>query len=186
VVEGFVYVEDECPGVMAGATAGSRVSKTSSEPPWIVVDRSLEQIIVARWPGRLFRVAVVPPSSAAERAAMALAAQGQVPDAGYVRALAVDVLAELPPAQLFGAHGRAIVEVIEVARSLTEDRAQLLASAAHPAAGDAYSAAWSRWTGTGHAVDHPQRRQHVATIGYHRPGRASSPMEQASASYMPP
>ncbi|PWR13636.1 hypothetical protein DKT69_20120 [Micromonospora sicca] len=151
------------------------MAKTSFEPPWIVVDRSLEQIIVARWPGRLFRVAVVPPSSAAERAAMARAAQGLVSGAGYVRALAVDVLAELPPALLFGSQGRAIVEVIEVARSLTEERATLLASADHPAAGETYSAAWARWTGTVHAADE-RDRDHSATIGHHQPGRATSPI----------
>lgn len=113
-----------------------------------VSDHSAERVIVARWPGRLFRVVSVPPRTAEERAATARAAEGLVPHAGYTPVLAVEVLAELDPTILFGPRGAAVAGVIEVARSLTVDVAQRLADAVHPDAGAAYGRAWDTWLST--------------------------------------
>lgn len=86
---------------------------------------------------------------------MARAGQDITPEAGYVRATTVDVLAELPPESLFGPHGRAVADVIETARSLTATGAALLASAYDPAAAGIYHAAWLRWTDPSHTPDEP-------------------------------
>jgi hypothetical protein len=96
VVEGYVYADDDRPGLMAGAKVGTRVRTPSWDPPWIVVDHRLDAVVIARWPGRLFRVASVPPSSDEERIALASAAENLRADAGYTRVFAVDLLAELP------------------------------------------------------------------------------------------
>jgi hypothetical protein len=60
--------------------------------------------------------------------------------------LAVDVLEELPTSILFGPHGNAVVEVINVECALTEDIASRVASARHVAATAAYRRAWARWS----------------------------------------
>lgn len=144
-VAGFVYASDEAPGPMAGARVEDTVGTASLEPPWIVVDHTVERVIVTRWPGRLFRVVSVPPRTAEERAATARAADGLVPNAGYTPSFAVEVLAELDPTILFGPHGAAVADVIAVGRSPTVDLARRLTDAAHPDAGEAYGRAWDAW-----------------------------------------
>ncbi|WP_435205639.1 hypothetical protein [Micromonospora sp. bgisy143] len=145
MVEGFVYVSDDRPGPLTGARAGERVKTPSWDPPWIVLAHHLDAVIVPRWPGRLFRVRSVPPSSDEERIALARAAAGVKADASYTRVFAVDVLAELRPGILFGPNGDAVAEVLECARLLTEPVAYELAAARHPSADHAYSRAWQRW-----------------------------------------
>ncbi|MFC5753442.1 hypothetical protein [Actinomadura rugatobispora] len=142
---GYVYVADADPGRMAGAEAGRRVANPDPEPPYIVATRSLGGLTVWNWPGRLFRVEVVPPEDERWRERIDRANAELVPEAGYTRAMSVDVVAELPVSALFGPHGERVAEVIEATRGLTQERAERLASARHPGAGEAYSAAWDRW-----------------------------------------
>ncbi|XVQ15158.1 hypothetical protein ACQP1W_22300 [Spirillospora sp. CA-255316] len=142
---GFVYVPDADPGPMAGAEAGRRVTIPAPEPPWIVVMHSLGGLTVWNWPGRLFQVEVVPPEDPERRARIDRANAELARDAGYTRAMSVDVVAEPPVSALFGPHGDRVVEVIEAARGLTQEGAERLASARDPRAGEAYSAAWDRW-----------------------------------------
>lgn len=145
VVEGFVYVGDGASGPMSGASVGARIRTPSLDPPWIVVDHAIHTVVVARWPGRLLRVASVPPAGERERAALARAAQNLRPDAGYTRVLAVDVLAELPAWILFGQHGAAVAGILERARHMAAQEARDLSAARHPAADQAFSRIWQRW-----------------------------------------
>ncbi|MGC0418920.1 hypothetical protein [Embleya sp. AB8] len=142
---GFVFVPDDRGGPLTGAVAGQRIVKEDFEPPWIVVDRELATVNVVGWPGRLYRVAVVPPETERERAAMAEAAEGLRVPAAYTRAFAVDILAELPVAALFGPHGDAVVEIVDAARALTPATAARLAAALVPQARAYFGAAWDRW-----------------------------------------
>jgi hypothetical protein len=175
-VEGFVYVTDDDPGPMAAAVAGRRIAKASLEPPWIVVDHAMERVLVARWPGRLFRVRVVPARTEAERATMARAAEELQPDAGYTRALAVDVLEELPASSLFGRHGDAVAEVIDSGRVLTEPVARQLADARHPEARSAYRKAWKRWL-SGQSDGSPHEHEdHSGTLAIAGAGQVGSPI----------
>ncbi|WP_190123867.1 hypothetical protein [Streptomyces inusitatus] len=80
-----------------------------------------------------------------ERAAVARAAENLRSDAGYTRAISVDLLEELSPSVLFGPHGAAVCRVLEVGYGLDEEGARRLASARHPAADRAYGTAWDRW-----------------------------------------
>ncbi|MDH6199035.1 hypothetical protein M2272_005702 [Mycobacterium frederiksbergense] len=145
MLEGYVYVADEKPGPMTGAVVGVRVAKTPLEPPWIVVNHALAGGNIDHWPGRLFRVACVPPRSPAEDNALARAAENLRADAGYSRVVVVDVIEELDAAILFGPHGTDIIKIIEVGRLLTEDRAKQLAAQCNPGAEAAYNRAWAQW-----------------------------------------
>lgn len=175
MADGFVYVSDADPGPMAYASVGARVLKASVEPPWIVVDHSLDRIIVASWPGRLFRVAIVPPGTDEERTAMRRAAGELAPDAGYTRALGIDVLEELPPSVLFGPHGAAVADVIGFARALTGEMAARLASAVHPRAAEVYRTVWASWSAArSRSGDQPADFSGVDAV--HRAGRTGSPV----------
>ncbi|MFJ5547627.1 hypothetical protein [Streptomyces sp. NPDC093225] len=175
-VSGFVYVHDEARDLLRGAVAGSRVTLPAFEPPWRVVDHALEGVVVARWPGRLFRAEVVPPATDGERAALARAAENLRPGAGYTRAVSVDLVQELSPAVLFGPHGEAVCRVLRAAGALDEEGAGRLAAARHPAADRAYGGAWDSWL-----LDQPRGatcrgRAHVRTLAVPGAGPSGSPI----------
>lgn len=141
---GYVYVADEEPGLMAGARAGSVIRIPGKGPPWIVVDDSIESVVVARWPGKLWRVEIVKPAPARDQLA-----SGGVPrpDAGYTRAARVRVLDEVAPAVLFGSHGASVVRAVEAARMLELVQARALVESRHPDAPRACARVWRAWLG---------------------------------------
>ncbi|RKN27249.1 hypothetical protein [Micromonospora musae] len=145
MVDGFVYANNEPDHPLAGAQVGARVRLPSFDPPWIVLHHRLDVVRPARWPGRLFRVRSVPAETEEERVALEAAGWNLRTDASYRRVFAVDVLAELSPALLFGPNGAAVVEVLDRADRLTEVVARDLAAARHPGAAGAYRRAWERW-----------------------------------------
>jgi hypothetical protein len=138
-VTGFVYVADVDDGVMRSAAAGKTIRNADDAPPWIVVNQAIESIVVAKWPGKLWRVSVL--KAAAEQPAAY---------AKYTRAVAVEVIDEEPVWQLFGAHGEAVCRVLERARTVTIDDVAILRNAVGDAARDAYSSVWNRWLGDAH------------------------------------
>ena len=121
---------------MRAAEAGAIVRNADSGPPWIVVDHSIESVIVAKWPGRLWSVEILKAAPDQPGAS-----------ANYTRAVSVRVLEERPVSALFGPHGQAVCRVIERAGALTVEDLALLREAGHPLARSAYSRAWHKWLG---------------------------------------
>lgn len=140
---GYVYVPRDEPGLMADAKPGQRVEVSGPRPPWIVVDHNLGRVILARWPGSLWKVEITRALSARELAA--LKAHQLVPNAGYTRAAVVTVLEQMPLTALFGAHGARVCAVVDAADALTLERAVRLAGARHPQAAQAYTRVWHAW-----------------------------------------
>ncbi|MEV0375511.1 hypothetical protein AB0I10_38145 [Streptomyces sp. NPDC050636] len=173
---GFVFTSDESPAYLKPATAGVRLTLPVFTPPWIVVDHVLERVPVTNWPGRLFRVRVVPPTTDEERAAMARAAEGLASHADYTRAIAVDLLEELSPSALFGPNGDAVVRVIEVASALDEEGARALASARRPAAEREYSKAWDRWLAEQPEAAPYRDQEHAFTLAIPEASPSESPI----------
>ncbi len=143
---GYLWVDEAAPAYAAAAAAGGLVRMPSPRPPWLVVYAAPDRVLVNRWPGRLWRVEIVPPASEPERAALAEVTAGIAPCAGYTNASCVEMIAEVSPALPFGAHGDAVVRAVEAGQALTEPTAHRLATARHPEAGRAYVAAWRRWS----------------------------------------
>ncbi|MFI5532146.1 hypothetical protein ACIA8O_26795 [Kitasatospora sp. NPDC051853] len=111
-----------------------------------------------------------------ERAAVARAAENLRPDAGYTRAVSIDLLEELPPSLLFGPHGDAVCRVLEAGCALGTEDAHRLASARRPAADRTYSTAWDRWL-----VDQPagasyQGQGHARVVAVPGAGPSPSPI----------
>lgn len=145
---GYLYVAAEN-GLPVPVHAVGTTIRTPSAPPFLVVDHVLEGVVVARWPGRFFRVRTLPAADAAERATLAAGAAGLGPGARYVRALGAEVIEELPASRLFGEHGAAVAAVLAAADRLTLGMAADLTEADPHEAGAAYGRAWQRWHGSG-------------------------------------
>jgi hypothetical protein len=143
LVHGYVYVSDATPEAMSAARVGCRIALPERRPPYIVVQSRIEQMTVARWPGRLWRVTVVDAVTDVDERANGLTRP--LPSAGYVRAIVVEVIEEIPTWKLFGDFGRAVREVIAVASSLDRSLVSLLGQYRHPVADAAYSRAWNAW-----------------------------------------
>jgi hypothetical protein len=143
-ITGYAYAPDIAPGVLSGAAPGATVRNPDRSPPYIVVDHAIESALIARWPGRLWRVVVLDADGVEQVSA----------HAHYTRALAVRVIEEVPAARLFGEHGEAVVAVLSFASGLDAATARRLADLRHPEADQAYSRAFWRWldrTGGGSA-----------------------------------
>lgn len=137
---------------MKRAAAGVTIKNPGSGPPWIVVDHSIESVVAAKWPGKLWRVEV-----------LRKAPEQPFAEANYTRAVSVRVIEQLPVSTLFGPHGDLVWRVIEKAGSLGLDDVHRLGKA-DPAARDAYSRAWGRWLGSG--------RDHADTLAVVASGTA--------------
>lgn len=133
-LEGFVYVTDAETTGMRDAEVGSTIRNPSAEPPWIVVHRSLDDVSVARWPGRLFRVEILETAS-----------EQPMSYANYTRAVAVTVVAELPALLLLGTHGENVAKILVKIDTLTLDEAFALAEVTKPSSSEIYATAWGNW-----------------------------------------
>ena len=138
-ISGYVYAPDADPGLFAGIGPGAVVRLPGRSPPWIVVDHALDSALVARWPGRLYRVLILDAEGVEQASA----------HARYTRAVAVRVGEGVPAWRLFGDHGEGVAAVIAFAAGLELPTARRLAERRHPLAGRAYSRAWGRWLGAG-------------------------------------
>ncbi len=163
---GYVYVPNINPGIMAGVAVGDIVRKPDSSPPWIVVDHTIESVLVARWPGRLWRVTILDTGGVEQASAYAR----------YTRAIAVRVLEEIPAARLFGMHGEAVVAVIAAASGLNLSTARRLAESRHPQADAANSRVWHRWLASIGRAEEFAGQDLSQTIEVSSKGGAQSPV----------
>lgn len=176
LVVGYAYAAT---GVAAGldtAPVGARVRLPAYEPPYLVVDHTLDNVRGTRWPGRLLRVGVPAPASDEEAAALERANENLRADASFRRALMVDVLEELSPAWLFGPRGERVVEVLDAALALDAETARRLADARRPGAETAFAAAWDRWVAAQPNGAPYVGRDHSRTLSVPGAGPSGSPV----------
>ncbi|WP_321489115.1 hypothetical protein [uncultured Hyphomonas sp.] len=149
VETGFIYLSEGKLGRFADAEEGTTESNPSSEPPWIIVDHSLRDVTVARWPGRLWLAQVL------ER----LEPQGH--RGNYTRCTSVKIVREMPTHYLFGPYGEQVEQVLRFAGGLDRGGAERLASHRHPDAAELTAQGWHRWqalvTGTENTPDRDMR-----------------------------
>ncbi|MEQ1537365.1 MAG: hypothetical protein ABL928_00430 [Sphingorhabdus sp.] len=133
---GFSYVARDADSPMQGVEVGVVVDVGDGAPPWIVVDEAPTTAIVARWPGRLWKVEILRSAPAKDQ---------PMSYARYKRALAVRVLDEVSTASLFGEHGHQVSAILEIAASLSRESAASLSPARHPRAPEAYDQVFRSW-----------------------------------------
>jgi hypothetical protein len=160
---GLAFVSDADDGPMRSAKEGATIRNADGGPPWIVVDHSVESVIVTKWPGRLWKVEI-------------LEAAREQPHAGvnYTRAVSVRVIEETAVSELFGPYGSRVCTVIERARALTTDDLSVLGANGHPLARAAYSRGWRKWLGRGEPDSGDSSEDYADTLAI--PGGARSPI----------
>jgi hypothetical protein len=131
---GFVYVADGETGPMASASAGMCIDNFSDRPPWIVVDHKAESIVLAKWPGRLWRVHILRKAS-----------EQPLAYAGYTRATAVQIEQEVPLAALFEYKGEDVVDFLSSIRSLSFEAKAALEQLSDERAVALHNEVWNRW-----------------------------------------
>lgn len=131
---GYCYVPSSSHEPIRNARIGATIENPTDEPPWIVVDKSIDSLVVAKWPGQIWKLEILRPAK-----------QQPNSSANYVRAASVKVLDEVPIAVLFGPNGQGVVDVIESARTLDFQQGMKLASFFKSDALNLYSEAWNRW-----------------------------------------
>jgi hypothetical protein len=158
---GYTYAPDTRPDEFAAARPGLTIGTFKNEPPWIVVDLTLDSVVVASWPGKLWEVQVLDRAS-----------DQPMPEAGYVRATAVRVEDEVPSASLFGKNGVAVEEILGRAQRLTIEQRDCLASHVTPGNAEVFSAAWNKWLSRVHSPSPHQGEDHSDTLSLpmYRPG----------------
>ena len=131
---GYVYVGADRDDPMSAAVVGAQIGSGVDQPPYIVVDHTLERTLLTRWPGQLWRVQ-----------ALKLASDQPLAYARYTRATAVLVLEALPLSMLFEHQGDAVVDFLNGIRQLTSAQKIALAEAQDPIAHQLYNRVFDRW-----------------------------------------
>jgi len=131
---GYTYSCEGAENRLANASIGTVARNPNDKPPWIVVDRKVETMVVTRRPGRLFKVEVLD-----------VAPEQVAGGARYIRAVTVRVISEEPAAIMFGPHGQHVCRVLDAARSISVSLAEKAFESTSTEAQEAYSAAWDRW-----------------------------------------
>ncbi|MFN9090343.1 MAG: hypothetical protein ACK5V0_02245 [Alphaproteobacteria bacterium] len=135
VGEGYVYVSaDDTNPVLGSMRPNTRVGGVSDSPPWIVVDHSPQSVILARWPGRLWKVQILRKAS-----------EQPLAYAAYTRATAVHVIEEVPLAALFVHNGPAVVGFLNRVSQLTAAQVAALGHEQDEEATHIHSLVWDRW-----------------------------------------
>jgi hypothetical protein len=150
---GFVYTPDKEPGPLTHADVGHIVRAAESQPPWIVVDHSKDSIVFTNWPGSLWLVEIVEPAPSSD----------QVTET-YTRARVVRIIEASSATELFGTHGKAVVDILDQASRLQvadTDKAIMPQRSAH----EAYSRAWNKWLKQTHAFEERVGSDHSPTLG---------------------
>jgi len=139
IIQGYVYVSKEESELFEGAEIGSSVVKKDKKPPYIVVDHTLDTKIITQWPGNLFKVEVINPSKEKD------INKGLVKDVWYTRTLGVKIIDEINIAELFGGNGQKIEEIIDITRSITEERVLAFSKYSEIENRDLFTKAWRNW-----------------------------------------
>jgi hypothetical protein len=133
-ITGFVYVSAEDQGPMATAATGLTIGRFTDDPPWIVIDHTAQSIVLAKWPGKVWKVR-----------ALRKAPQQPYSYAGYIRATAVYVEDEMPLSVLFEHNGEEIVELLNRISKLTIDEAERIVALSDEDAARIHNQIWDRW-----------------------------------------
>lgn len=120
-------------------TAGLRIKNPNNKPPWMIVDKEIQSIIVTAdsWPGSLWRARVIKLGDMS----------GLIANPGYWRATEIELIEELPAGTLFGDQGDRIISLLNQIMTLTSSEVdELYANRAENSCAEAaYAHAWKYW-----------------------------------------
>lgn len=138
-IQGFVYANDEASELFKNAKVGDIIMKPNRNIPFIVVDHTLDKMIITRWPGKLYKVEVLNQSKEKDLN------KGLAENVWYTRTLGVKILEEMSLENLFGTNGKWISQIVDVTRNISEEQVDSLSNFdAHPGR-ELFSKAWKNW-----------------------------------------
>lgn len=132
-IMGYIYRPIDKIGLFEIAQAGQIITKAERDPPFIVVDHSLQDTLAANWPGRLFRAEVLD------------VLDPQDHRGNYTRCFSVKILEELETDCLFGEFGSNIEIILQYASTLETPQALRLADCRSEGGKAITSDGWHRW-----------------------------------------
>lgn len=138
---GYIYTPTDEIGLFQDSQPGQIVSCADRQPPWIIVDHSLQDVVVARWPGRLLRAEVIE------------AVEPQDHRGNYTRCIAVKIIAEVKTDFLFGRFGSKVEEILQFASTIRLSEAQSLAGPRANMLKGIVSGGWKRWERENDIID---------------------------------
>lgn len=138
-IQGFVYSADEDNELFKDAKVGDLITKQDRNPPFIVVTHTLDMIIIAKWPGKLYKVEVINQSEEKDLN------QGLVENVWYTRTLGIKILEEVPIENIFGQNGIQISRLIDWTRNITEEQVTALSKYNVKSGRDLFTKAWKNW-----------------------------------------
>ena len=173
IIQGYIYVSKEENELFKGFEIGDSVIKKNKNPPYIVVDHTLDTKIITQWPGKLFKVEVINPSK--EKGIN----KGLVKDIWYTRTLGVKILDEVNISKLFGGNGQNIEQIIDLTRNITEEKVLAFSKYSETENRDLFTKAWRNWIML-YNKNHPYLNdEHYNTISLSQKNqRYSSPIKK--------
>jgi len=138
-IQGFLYVTEEDNLQLFETPVGRNFIKPDRQPPWLVVNHTLEGVLVIEWPGRLLKVEVINQTNEKDLN------KGLVKDVWYTRTLGVNILEELSIDVLFRPEGSIVAKILDFACSMNNDDVNNLSQFEIANAFKIYSNAWNMW-----------------------------------------
>ncbi len=136
---GYVYVPVGEDVRFDRAIRGTIIENDSFAPPWIIVDKTFEKIILTKWPGKLFEVEILNPAKE-EHINVDISK-----DAQYLRTTGIKILNELPTDLLFGKYGSEVVTILNTIKKITKENVENISGLLSQNAREIYSTVWSSW-----------------------------------------
>ncbi len=138
-IRGFLYVTAQDNLELFETPIGSKFIKANRTPPWLVVNHTLDEIIVTKWSGRLLKVEILDQANEKDLN------KGLVHDIWYTRTLGVELLEELSTEELFNPEGKVITQILDFANSMDEDQVAYFCQFEITRASEIYSHTWNKW-----------------------------------------
>ncbi|XOV68709.1 MAG: hypothetical protein ACFHU9_05915 [Fluviicola sp.] len=138
-IQGYLYITAKDDIKLFQASIGSKFIKSDRKPPWLVVNHSLDGIIVTEWPGRLLKVEILDGVNEMDLN------KGLVKDVWYTRTLGVEILEVVPTQALFEPNGVEIVQILDFISEMSEEAVNKLNQFELKNASKIYSNAWNEW-----------------------------------------
>jgi len=138
-IQGFVYSADDDNELFKDAKVGDLIIKQDRNPPFIVVDHTLDKTIITSWPGKLYKVEVINQSKEKDLN------EGLVKNVWYTRTLGIKILEELSVENIFGKNGKQISRIIDLTRNITEEQVNSLSKYDIESGRNLFTKAWRNW-----------------------------------------
>lgn len=141
-IQGFLYLTEDSNRELFETPVGEKFIKPNRQPPWLVVNHTLDGVLVTKWSGRLLKVQILDQDTEKD------INKGLVKDIWYTRTMGIEIIEEIPCETLFNPEGSVITKILDFTTNMTQDDANILSQFNLVDAYKIYSNTWNRWLTT--------------------------------------